>query len=221
MRKVRVLGAAGLAVILTAAVGCGPKVKVSRAEVDAVTAELGRAVDVNRLTPEEREPFAEFCRLVALARKYDEAQVAGKVTDDEVVRDTQPIVDAIAAKGPAAEALMIRILEGRKRLDTEDRGRMASGENPEIYATVILWTLKSRRAVPLLSELARDSAIMQREVFIHALGRIGDPQALAFLTELTQTSKEPAILQEAHQAIAAIRKKQEETRKAWEKKAGG
>ncbi len=156
------------------------------------------------MTDTHRKAFEAFCHFLAVRYRFDRAVADGKVTEEEAVAATQPLIDAMAALGAPMEDVLIRILGARKTMTLEQREQTACKEDPETFGAITLWTLKSKRAVPLLIELARSKNYENRRVFVRALGRIGDPQSLTALRELAETDLDEDLRSEARAAIGAI-----------------
>jgi len=186
--------------------GAKSPIPIAPEGVKEIISDLQPWVNAEQLPRDERKSFEEFCRFLAVRRHCDDAINTGEMSDKEAVQKTQPLIDHLAKLGKPTEDILIRLLEARKGLDQQQRRQTLCKEDPEIYATIVLWTMASARAVPVLMELAKDERIENRAVFIRGLGRIGDPKALDFLKELAAADNEPEIQTEAKTAIEEIQK---------------
>ena len=183
---------------------CRTAVPVTSQQVDAVTKDLSPWVDAKQLQEPERKALGDFCRFLATRRWCDDEITSKRMTDEAAVKLTQPMLDKVVKDGKPAEDVLIRLLDKRKGLDAKKRNDTLLKEDPEIYATIILWNMKSKRAVPLLIELAKDKTIENRAVFVRGLGRIGDPAALDFLNDVAAKDLSPEVQNEAKIAIEEI-----------------
>jgi HEAT repeat protein len=168
--------------------------------------ELGQWFDEKALTPEQKRALDEFSRLLSIARDYSIRETQGKAVEEERVRATDPVIDDLARSGEPAESVVLRLLDARKDLRRDERRRLLSGEDAEVYGAIVLWRMKSRKAVALLMKLAERKEIDNRAVFIRALGRIGDRQALDFLHGLLRKEGDPEIVSMIKEAIGEIEK---------------
>jgi hypothetical protein len=175
-------------------------------EIQDVLDDFHPWVNAKRLSGPERKSFVEFCRFLAVRRRCDDAITAKGMTDKEAVQVTQPLIDQMAALGKPTEDVLILLLGGRKKLDSGQRKLTLCGEDPEIYAAITLWNMKSAPAVPLFMELAQNKEIENRAVFIRGLGRIGDPKALDLLKDLAAQEPAAEVQAEARMAITDIEK---------------
>ncbi|MCX8038013.1 MAG: HEAT repeat domain-containing protein [Candidatus Sumerlaeia bacterium] len=173
-------------------------------EVEPIMTDLQASLIMADMTETHRKAFEAFCNFLAVRYRFDRAVADGKVTEEEAVAATQPLIDAMAALGAPMEDVLIRILGARKTMTIEQRAQTSCKEDPETFGAITLWTLRSKRAVPLLIELARSKNYENRRVFVRALGRIGDPRALTALRELADTDLDDDLRSEARAAITAI-----------------
>jgi len=169
-----------------------------------VMQDLSPWVDAGQLPKPERKAFADFCHFLQMRRWCDDEITSKRMTDEAAVKVTQPLIDRVVKDGKPAEDVLLALLEKRKGLDPRKRSATLLKEDPEIYATIILWNLKSTRAVPLLIELAKDKTFENRAVFVRGLGRIGDPAALDFLKDLAAKETSPEVQNEAKTALEEI-----------------
>jgi len=176
-------------------------------QVQQIVADLGPWVKSEQLPKAERKAFEQFCRFLVVRRHCDDAIATKEIDDKKAIEITQPLIDRLAALGKPTEDVLIRLLEARKGRDQEQRRQTLCGEDPEIYGAIVLWNMKSARAVPLFMELAKDARIESRAVFVRGLGRIGDSKALDLLNELATKDTSADVQNEAKTAIANIQKR--------------
>ena len=173
-------------------------------EIEDILTDLHPWVDVKKLRRPAQKSFVEFCRFLAVRRRCDDTIDAKKMADQEAVQATQPLLDDLAKLGEPTEDVLIHLLEARISLGQLQRRQTLCSESPEIYAAIVLWKMKSSRAVPLFMELAKNKEIENRAVFVRGLGRIGDPKALDLLKELAGQDNPAEIQSEAGEAIKTI-----------------
>jgi len=178
--------------------------QVEAPEVDPIVKELEPWFGGIALPDPDRKAFQEFCRFLAVRYRCDRAIHEGHMSEEEVVAVTQPFIDQLATLGKPMEEVLIRLLSGRKRMEVEKRSESLCREDPEVFGAIVLWTQKSRNAIPLCEEEAKNTNLENRRVFVRALGRIGDPQALPFLREFALTDPDVDTKDEATAAIQAI-----------------
>lgn len=179
---------------------------ISDEQLALIVRDLSQWVNPDELPQAEQRAFKEFCRFLATRRHCDGEIAAGRMTDQEAVDATEPLIDRLAALGKPTEAVMLGLLEARRSLKPEERQASPSNEDPEIFAAIVLWKQKSERAVPLFMELAKDKTLQNRAVFVRGLGRIGDARALDLLRDLAKNDPNADVQKEAKVAIAAITK---------------
>jgi hypothetical protein len=172
--------------------------------IQSVRTDVGQWFDAARLTPEQKRVLDEFSQLLAIALEYDALLGEDKRTSEDLVRETQPIIDRIAKAGEPAESMMVQLLDKRKGLTGDERRALLTQEHVEVYAAIILWNMKSKRAVPVLKQLAPNKDIQNRAIFYRALGRIGDPEPLTFLRGMTRKETDSEVQQEIRSAIQSI-----------------
>jgi len=180
--------------------------RVPEAEVSRIVKDLGPWVGYENLPKQEKLAFRRFCKFLAVRYQCDDEVRRNQMTEKEAVEATQPIIDDLAAIGGPMENVLIKLLKERKGASPRERMTRRYGEDPEIFATIVLWHIKSKRAVPLLMQLARDSDYSTRAVFVRALGRIGDPRALNLLADLAANDRSEEVRNEARLAVEEIRK---------------
>lgn len=212
VRSVLATGMAGVVLVLTT--GCRKDTEsafpISDEEVAIIVKDLSRRVNPDELSGAERRAFQAFGRFLAIRRYCDRETAAKRMTDQEAVDATQPSIDRLVARGEPTESVMLKLLEARrtagKALDAEKGQGGFPNEDPDIFATIVLWNQKSERAVPVLMELAKDKTFRTRAVFVRGLARIGDVRALDLLRDLAANDPNEEVQKEAKDAIAAITK---------------
>lgn len=182
---------------------------LAKERVRVIVTDLLPWMDPDKLPADEKAAFEQFCRFLSV-RRYCDTEINGnRMNDEDGVRATQPLIDDLAKMGKPMETVLIQLLEARSAITPERRKKTALDETPEVFATIVLWTIKSKDAVPLLMKLAQNEDFENRGVFVRALGRIGDPQALPLLKELEKQESNVEVLTEARHAISVIEKEQE------------
>lgn len=163
----------------------------------AVSRELSPWVKREALRKAERNAYDEFCVFLA-ARAYCDREIhEDRMTEDQAVKATQPLLDHLAARGRPAENVMLSLLNARREIEQKKRVEMLLREDPDIFATIVLWKQKSTKAVPLLMELARDERFETRAVFVRGLARIGDERAMPLLRKLATSDEDRTVNREA------------------------
>jgi len=173
-------------------------------EEESVASELQKWVKVSGLEREERRAFQQFCHFLAVRRRCDAEIASGRMTDKQAVAETQPLIDRLAAGGLNTENILLRLLEARRNLKRIEREATYCREDPEIFAAIVLWNMKSKKAIPLFMALSKNKEIAARAVFVRGIARIGDPTALSALKAFRAEETDPEVQAEAHAAIEAI-----------------
>jgi len=180
-----------------------PPLPIPAEQIDRVRQDVIAWVKADGFTKAERNAFDEFCVFLA-ARRYCDQEIEGKrMREDEATSATQPLVDHVAARGEPAETVLLQLLEARQNLDDQERAATLCREDPEIFAAVVLWKIKSTKAVAIFQKMARDRRFGARAVFVRGLARIGDASALPFLQELVQSDDSREVKREALMGLAA------------------
>ena len=131
-------------------------------EEESIATELQKWVKVSGLEMVERKAFQQFCHLLAVRRQCDAEIAAGRMTEKQGVAETQLLIDRLAAGSQSAENVLLRLLEARKDLKRAEREATNCREEPDVFAAIVLWNMKSKKAIPLFMALAKNKEIAKR-----------------------------------------------------------
>jgi hypothetical protein len=154
------------------------------------------------LSLHEREVLAALCLMSGIEFNQSQLEYDGLLTEKQKVSLNQSYINDIAALGPSAENVCLRLIREIAPLRPGQYQQKFPYVYTGYYAIFVLQNMKSRTAVPILMDIAA-SDLALRGPATRALGLIGDPQAIPLLRKLDR-DREEIIRRTAREAIRRI-----------------